>query len=178
MPPEARRVICHWHVQLSDPLYRSFSGNYLRDRWASGRAEVTRDQVISWLGNQTGERWSASTRIQFASKLLSAAHAAGLVRTSRDPRPLGLPSVPDQALEYLLYLLRGIDFAGAFLDNPYLASIGLEGHLLESRLRTLPSLTYLRQSGLVDLEWHYRDLRAWADHTVVSEPLLAGSGGR
>jgi hypothetical protein len=28
----ARRVVCHWHLQLSDPLYRAFTGTYLLER--------------------------------------------------------------------------------------------------------------------------------------------------
>jgi len=40
MEPEARRVICHWHLQLTDPLYRSFTGGYLAERRAGTRPEV------------------------------------------------------------------------------------------------------------------------------------------
>lgn len=182
MPPETRRLICHWHVQLSDPLYRRFTGSYLLDLWAAGRSEVSRDPVVKWVGQETGERWGASTRIQFASKLLSAAHTAGLVQSTRDPRALGFPAVPDEALAYLLYLLRGVDFAGTLLDNPYLASVGLEGRLLDERLKALPSLTFRRQHDLLDLAWHYPDLRSWADHTVAepsrTEPRRAGQGSR
>lgn len=32
MPPEIRKLVCHWHVQLSDPLYRLFTGQYLVQR--------------------------------------------------------------------------------------------------------------------------------------------------
>lgn len=168
MPPETRRLICHWHVQLSDPLYRRFTGSYLPDRRESARPTLTHDQVVKWVGQESGDRWGASTRIQFASKLLSTAHAAGLVQGTRDPRPLGLPSVPSEALEYLLYLLRGIEYAGTLLDNPYIASVGLVGWFLADRLRALPSVTHLRQGDLVDLQWRYPDLRSWADHAVVS----------
>ena len=34
MSPETRRVICHWHLQLTDPLYRRFTGAYLVERRA------------------------------------------------------------------------------------------------------------------------------------------------
>ena len=177
MPPETRRVICHWHVQLSDPLYRRFSGDYLPGRLASGRSDVTKDVVVKWVGEETGDRWSAATRIQYASKLLSAAHAAGLVRSIRDPRPLAFPQVPDEALEYLLYLLRGIELDGSLLDNPYLRSVGLEGHPLEDRLRGLRGLRYLRHGKLRELNWRYSDLRAWAEKTLGDPPSSAAAGG-
>jgi hypothetical protein len=40
MSPDTRRVVCHWHLQLSDPLYRDFTGTFLvrapRERPAAG----------------------------------------------------------------------------------------------------------------------------------------------
>lgn len=165
MDPETRALICHWHLQLSDPLYRSFSGDYLVERRDSGRPEVTRSLVVDWVGRQGQERWTVSTRIQFATNLLSAAHSAGLVGSIRDPRPLTLPRLPDDALEYLLYLLREVSFAGTLLVNPYLRSVGLEGTGLEERLRRAPSLRFHRQAELVDYGWQYPSLEAWAtDH--------------
>jgi hypothetical protein len=60
-----------------------------------------------------------TTRIQFASKLLSAAYSAGLLAGNRDPRAVVFPRVPDDALEYLMYLLREVTFEGTLLSNPY-----------------------------------------------------------
>jgi hypothetical protein len=163
MSPETRRLICHWHLGLADPLYRSFTAVFLEGRRQGPRPEVTRDLVTRWVGEQGPERWTMSTRIQIASKLLSAAHAAGLVKTKRDPRPLGYPRVPDDALEYLAYLLRGTDFDGSLLDNPYLVSVGLSGGLLHDRLRALPGLDFRRQADLVDMKWAHADLASWGD---------------
>lgn len=161
MSSDTRRAICHWHLQLSDPLYRAFAGAYLPARRASGRGSVSLDLVVSWVGQQEGSRWGMATRVQFASKLLSAARSAGLLATNRDPRPLTVPKVPDEALEYLLYLLRQTQFEGTLLDNPYLASVDLQGDLLHQRLRRLPSLAFQRQHQLTDFGWRYPDLRAW-----------------
>ncbi len=154
-----RRAICHWHLQLSDPLYRTFTGTYLLARH---RPHVNRDAVIAWVGEQGPGRWTMATRIQFASKLLTAANAAGLVVGIRDPRPLAVPQVPDEALTYLLHLLREVDFAGTLLDNPYLASVGLAGPDLDARLRAIDALRFRRQGTLVELEWAYADLPTWA----------------
>lgn len=167
MPPDVRRLICHWHLQLADPLYRAFTGDYLVSRRRGPRAEVTRDLVVTWVGQQGPSRWTMPTRIQFASKLLSAAFAAGLVATNRDPRPLVVPRVSDEALAYCLYLLRAVAFTGTLLDNPYLASVDLQGADLEDRLRTLPGLTFRRQSTLIDVGWHHADLLAWAEATLA-----------
>ena len=175
MPPDVRRVICHWHLQLTDPLYRRFTGEYLADRRCGLRPEVTRDLAVGWVGDQAGSRWKMSMRIELASKLLAAARSAGLVTTIRDPRPLGVPHVPDEALEYLLYLLRETRFEGSMLDNPYLRSVGMGGAILDERLRKLPGLAFKRQGSLVDFGWKYRDLRMWADANLRGlQPRMAG----
>jgi hypothetical protein len=167
MGGDTQKLICHWHLQLSDPLYRLFSGTFLPDRLLHGQPTVSKQQVVTWLGEAGGGRWSGSTRLQLASKLLSTAHSAGLIQGKRDPRAIVFPLVPDDALTYLLHLLREVDFAGTMLANPYLRSVGLEGNLLNDRLKRLPDLSYGRQGDLVDMGWKHRDLSAWAAHAGV-----------
>jgi hypothetical protein len=169
MGGDTQKLICHWHLQLSDSLYRQFSGAFLPERLLQGQPTVSKQQVVTWLGEAGGGRWSGSTRLQLASKLLSTANSAGLIQGKRDPRPIVFPLVPDDALSYLLHLLREVDFEGTVLANPYLRSVGLEGSLLNDRLKRLPDLSYGRQGDLVDMGWKHRDLSAWAAH--------AGLGG-
>lgn len=170
MDPATRRVLCHWHLQLSDPLYRDFSGAYLVDRHAQLRPQVRRDGVITWVGEQGPGRWTMSTRIQFASKLLSAAFSAGLVTSNRDPRPLAFPPVSDAALTYMLYLLREVEFAGTLLDNRYFASVGLQGPELDGRLRGLGALRFRRQGELIEFGWCHRNLAEWAAAQLSAAP--------
>lgn len=166
MSPDTRRAICHWHLQLADPLYRAFTGEYLPERRSGPRAEVTRDLVVSWMAQHGAGRWTMATRIQFASKLLSAAFSAGLIATNRDPRPVAVPRLPSVALEYLLYMLREVEVAGTLVSNPYLASVGLDGTVAEGRFRALPGLAFRRQGDLMDFGWRYPTLDAWADATL------------
>ena len=167
MAPDTQRLICHWHLQLADTLYRRFSGSYLPDQLSHGHRTLSKQQVVRWLGEQTGERWAISTRLQIASKLLSSAFAAGLIGSRRDPRPITFPRVPEEALSYLLYLLREVEINGTLLDNPYLASVGLVGEFLVDRLRGLPGLAFGRQGELVDMGWRHSDLTSWADKNGV-----------
>jgi len=178
MPPDTRRLICHWHVQLADPLYRAFSGVYLPSRREGHRAEVTLPLVVTWVRECGPPQWQMATRIKFASNLLSTARAAGIVTGNRDPRPVVSPRVDDDALEYLLYLLRGVRFAGTLLENPYLRSVGLGGASLEDRARRLPALCVRRQGDLVDVEWRCRDLQHWAESTGKAPSGAASGGGR
>lgn len=176
MEPETRRLICHWHLQLSDPLYRVFSGSFLPDRRDQGRVGVTRDLVASWVNEKGEGRWGAATCLQFASKLLSASLSAGLVAGKRAPRRLVIPRVPDDALEYLLYLLREVRFEGTLLQNPFLRSVGLEGRDLDRRLQSLPNLRFRRQGDLVDFGWKCGDLEEWG-RILIRGSAVASDGG-
>jgi hypothetical protein len=121
----------------------------------------TRDLVVDWMCSQKWGRWTMATIIEFAGKLLSASFSAGLVATNRDPRPLLIPRVPDDALEYLMYLLREVQLDGTLVQNPYVASMGIDVSSLEARLAGLPGLVFKRQGDLIDFGWRYPDLRSW-----------------
>lgn len=177
MEPETRRLVCHWHLQLSDPLHREFTGSLLPARRDEGREQVTRDLAARWVTEKGEGRWGAATCLKFASKLLSASLSAGLVARKRDPRRILIPRVSDQALEYLLYLLRDVRFDGTLLQNPFLRSVGLEGRDLNRRLEALPSLSFRRQGDLVDFGWRYGNLEEWG-RTVTREPTTSTHGGR
>ena len=166
MDAATRQVVCHWHLQLSDPLYRRFTGRFLVERRGLRDPKVDRDIALRWVNSEFPERWSAATCVQFASKLLSAASEAGLVSPKRDPRSLLLPKVTDLALGYLLYLLRGTRFEGTLTENPYLASVGLTEGFLDQRLRALPGITFRRMAHLTEFEWAAPTLTAWAEATL------------
>ncbi len=166
MPPQTRRLICHWHVQLADPLYRAFTGEYLVERRAAAREGVTRDLVVRWIEERVPGRWSLPTRLQFARKLLQTAAAAGLLGRQITTRPFLNPTVDDRALAYLLYALRGIHISGSLVDNPYLASVGLQGPQLDRRMTTDAALRFRRQGSLWEFGWQYDSLLDWAAATV------------
>ena len=161
-----RKMLCHWHLQLSDPIYRRFSGSFLLDRRSVREPMVDRDAALRWVKREFPDRWSETTCVQFASKLLSAASEAGLISAKRDPRTLLVPKVSDLALTYLVYLLRSIRFDGTLTDNPYLASVVLTNGLLDQRLRALPAITFRRMGQLTEFDWQYPSLTAWAEATL------------
>jgi hypothetical protein len=163
MEPAERQVICHWHVQLSDPIYRRFTGQFLIERRELKDPKVDRPGVARWLRQTWPDRWSEATVLQFASKLLSAASEAGLVTPKRDPREPLFPKVPDLALAYLLHLLKCIRHEGTVTENPYLESVGIGGGVLDQRLRGSPSVTIRRMGSLVELDWAHANLDDWAE---------------
>ncbi|WP_437796414.1 DUF1819 domain-containing protein [Sorangium sp. So ce693] len=163
MDAATRQVVCHWHLQLSDPLYRRFTGQFLVERRGLRDPKVDREVVLRWVKHEFPDRWSEATLVQFASKLLSAASEAGVVSAKRDPRALLMPKVPDLALAYLMHLLRGLRFAGTLTENPYLTSVGLAEGVLDQRLRSLRGMTFRRMAHLTEFEWEAPTLTAWAE---------------
>ncbi len=163
--PATRSLICHWHVQLSDPLYREFTGTHLAMRRAHPQPTADVDGVVRWLNQRLGDRWAPATTRRMASGLLGTATEAGLCRpSSTGTRAVLRPAVPDQALGYLLYLLRGLSVEGTLLDNPYLLSVGLDGEALEPRLRRgLPGLGYRRIGDVREFDWEATGLPAWVE---------------
>jgi hypothetical protein len=166
MDASTRQLVCHWHLQLSDPLYRRFTGQFLVTRRSLRDPKLDRDVVLRWVKNELPGRWAEATSVQVASKLLSATSEAGLISPKRDPRALLLPKVPDVALAYLLHLLRSLRFAGTITENPYFASVGLAEGFLDQRLRALPGITFHRLGSAIELEWEAPTLTAWAEATL------------
>jgi hypothetical protein len=171
MTPETRRLICHFHLQLTDPLYRAFTGGFLFARRDALHPEIHRQTVIQWVVEHGPERWALKTQIQFASRLLSCALAAGLLSGKRDPRAAIAPRVPDDALSYLLHVLRAVQFKGSFVSNPYLASLGIVGGHLADRFRALSSIEFRQVGDVHELEWRYPDLEAWARGELANEEV-------
>lgn len=156
MTPATRRIVCHWHLQFVDPLYRRFTAELLPDRRGGARDTIDRDIVSRWVEAQAPDRWSPSTRAAFGTKLLGTAVEAGLVQARGTSRVLASPRVEDDALAYLLRWLGTVRFAGTLVDNPYFASVGLTGRAVDERLSGLPDLLFRRSGDVVELEWHGR----------------------
>ena len=173
MSPLDRALICHWHLQLADPLYRQFTGEYLVKRFIGPRPVVDKALVVSWVEEQAPGRWQIPTRMKIASKLMTSALSAGLLSSNRDPRPICFPRVSDTALTYLFYLLRDIEFSGTMLGNPYVASTGFDQDALDGRLRSLPALRFQRQGELVDFGWQFDDLEHWAEQSGLLIPSVS-----
>jgi hypothetical protein len=162
MSPSTRRCICHWHLQLADPLYRLFTGVYLPQRRAEGKPGIRRTIVVQWIDQICPERWRVSTRIQFTRKLIHSAEQAGLLVAGDDAAEPATIRVDDFSLTYLMYLLRFTQFAGTSLQNPYIESLGLDADEMAARLRRIPAIGFQRQSGLQEFNWQYDSLEDWA----------------
>src|SRR5262245_19593661 len=63
MEPQVRKLICHWHLQLADPVYRRFTGRFLVERREGAEKAVDRDVVLRWVTRTYPDRWGAATCI-------------------------------------------------------------------------------------------------------------------
>ncbi len=156
-----RQNLCHWHLQLADPSYRAFAGNFLPNRYDYGEAVINRDIVARWVQTQFPD-WTSATVRRMATALMTSATEAGLCSRGSGTRQLSYPKVRDEALTYWLYLLRQIKFEGSLLRNPYFRSVGLEGAFLEERLAKLSGLSFRRMGDIHEFGWRYANLQCWA----------------
>ena len=154
--------ICHWHLQLCDPVYRAFTGTLLPQRRQHPEPSIDRAVVVRWLDELAPGRWTVPSRQRFANGLLTAAIEAGVLADGVGVHRLPVVRVTDEALSYLLYLLRETAFAGTLFDNPYLASVGLADERLDPRLLRAPGIIHHRVAGLHDLRYAHPSLEAWA----------------
>ena len=89
MEASARQVVCHWHLQLSDPLYRRFTGQFLVERRAQRDPKVDRDIALRWVKNEFPNRWSEATCVQFRQQA-----PLGSVGSGRHVPQAGPPCAP------------------------------------------------------------------------------------
>jgi len=166
VPSTLRPWICHLHLQLADPIYRRFTGEFLPQRRSEGYAAIDRDVAARWVESIAPNRWSTTTSIKFASNILSAALEAGLVKGRKDPRKLTLSGVPDAAVGYALYLLRTVEFEGSLSDNPYLRSLGIDAASFPLAMRRVPGIDFRAIGGVQEVDWRYSSLAAWGSENL------------
>lgn len=168
MPAEAQRLCAHWHMQLTDPLYRAFTGDWLVQRRATGHKTVDRDIVSRWLAESWATDYAPATRQMFAGKLLTSAAQAGLLGPGV-VRAMPLPACGLEPLAYLLHLLRAVHVEGSLLDNVYLRSVEMAGSRLDARLKEGAEAgwwRYSRMGDLVEMSWTWADLGTWRKETT------------
>lgn len=159
-----RRWVCHWHLQLADPLYRRFTQDYLTGRMQHPEPSVTKRSALEWLDKTAPGNRSVVTSERLVSGLVSSVSEAGFCSGTQSTRPLSVPHVSNAALAYLLYTLNGLDFEGSLFKNPYLESAQLLGEGLLFRVQKLPGFTYRKSANVSQLDWPAPTFIEWLKH--------------
>jgi len=173
-----RSLICHWHTQLADPIYRNFTGEYLVERYHGPSDTIDNDLASRWIEVIVPGRWQIPTRNKIASKMLTSASSAGILSSSRKSRTIQIPRVSDNALAYLVYLLKEVSYGGTAIANPYLASVGIDTEEAIRRLRKLTYLGFHRQGESISFEWQYPSLFEWANGVGILDATVAGGASK
>lgn len=158
-----RAWVCHWHLQLTDPLYRAFTADYAIRRLQSATPTVEKLSSLEWLHAIAPDRWSGATADRLVSGLASSFSEAGFCPTRPGPRPIVAPPLSDHALGYLLYLLKQVRGQGMLLSNPYI-QVASMGDDLDGRLKRLPGVSYRKTGGTASLEWQHETFLDWLAH--------------
>ena len=124
LEPHQAQLRCHWHLQLTDPIYRRFTSEYLFNCWTSPHASVELEGVITWVsGLPLAKDWKKVTVRRMGSGLLSAATEAGLCQGSgKKEKALRVPRVEPEDRDYLRNLLSQAEASASL--SLYLRSVG------------------------------------------------------
>lgn len=161
IPARLRPYLSHVHMQLADPVYRRFTGDFLPQRRAHGYRTTDLEEIARWVDDLEPGRWAVTTREKFASNLLATAHDVGLLGGRRDPRPLATPSPPDVIVGYVLYLLRGVRHEGSLLDNAYMRSLGVDADTFARVVSRVPGVRFAQLGSAIDLGFDEPTLLSW-----------------
>jgi hypothetical protein len=152
--------VCHFHLQLTDPLYRQFTAHYLSHRLERAQPNIEKLSALRWLNQLAPNKWAVATAERLVSGLVSALNEAGFSRGRSSPRDIVIPPLSNESLAYLLFLLKNSEFEGSILSNPYLKTTYL-GEDLERRLTELPGFDYQHNDEGGTLKWKVDSFLDW-----------------
>ena len=165
MTVQERAIICHWHVQMTDILYRRFTSEFLPSRFVYSPPTFHKDQAQQWVYGFMAEKWAGTTQAQMASKMLNCIRNTGLVSSeNKETIQLRYPLISNRCVTYLLYTLREITFNGSLLENPYFKSVGLTGSFLTSQVNQSPSISIQQTGDHTSFEWKHPSLIEWGQN--------------
>jgi len=139
------KLICHFHIQISDPYYRWATGEYIPARFNEGIDEITKSSLAKALSTRTVNPLNANTLHKLSRNILTTARDTGLLQGKTD-KTIAIPASSVEVLGYLLYALRLFDFSMSEIpESPYIQSV----------FRNPGSLRNLLTEGQAKNWWEY-----------------------
>lgn len=158
-----------WHSAETDPLLRSFIGEWLFEQRARGAVRVTRQSIEEFLRHYLAsdglEPWSQSNLEQSSSGLLRTAAVFGLVAEGR-VKTLLRPHPPDSSFLYVVYvLMQRYGSSSRVVADPswrlfMMSPSDVEAELL--RHHQLHRLQFHRAGTVMELQLPYRNADEYA----------------
>ena len=116
-------LVCHLHIQLTDPYYRWLTGEYLPERCNSGLGTFNADLIQADFAAYSTKKMKSNTCRRLLSNLLSSAVECGLL-SGKAQRQFETPIVSSKLFGYLVYTLQEFNFPMSDLrESPYIQSI-------------------------------------------------------
>ena len=116
-------LVCHLHIQLTDPYYRWLTGEYLPERLDAGLGSFNADLIQPNFVAYSTKELKANTFRRLLSNLLSSAVECGLL-SGKAQRQFETPIVSTKFFGYLVYTLQEFNFPMSDLrESPYIKSI-------------------------------------------------------
>ena len=117
------RLICHLHIQLSDPYYRWLTGEYLPDREQSNLGEFNADLIHVDFAKQSTKELKANTSQRLLKNLIRSADECGLLSGTVNKK-IECPIVSTKFFAYIIYVLQEFSFPMSELpESPYIKSV-------------------------------------------------------
>lgn len=119
------KLICHFHIQLSDPFYRWATGDYFYERYKDGFDDISSPILTKKLEEQFKNLKTLTTQSynRISRGILSSARDTGILKGKAD-KSFNTPLVSIEFLGYVIYSLQKFDFPFSELPNsPYIKSI-------------------------------------------------------
>ena len=89
-----RQVLCHFHLQLTDPIYRHFTGGFLVERRQAPNPRLDRDVVLRWVRDEYGVRWASPRLSSSPASSCRPRRRRGSSRQSATPATSSRPRCP------------------------------------------------------------------------------------
>jgi hypothetical protein len=177
-PAEALDRLLYFHAAQSDPLLHDIVTEYLYDRQAAGRADVSANDICRVLNpwaadGQTAEHWSEPTTVRVAQGLLATLRDFAVLDGALHKR-IAPVYLPVEAFSYVAFYLWQRQPSGErLLEHPdwrlfFLARPAVEHALMEAHQRRL--LEYYAAGSVIRIAFPASALSEYA-HVIAQAAL-------
>jgi len=145
------KLLCHFHIQLTEPYYRWATGQYFYQRYNEGFDDIPSNILGKQLEKAFGKEKDLSSQSyqRLARGILSTARDTGILKGKAE-KFFAHPLVSIEFLGYLVYALYHFKFPfGEFVTSPYIQSVIKD----EAQLRRL--LTDGQRKNWWEFNWDH-----------------------
>ncbi|MGK5091068.1 BrxA family protein [Deltaproteobacteria bacterium TL4] len=164
------KLICHLHLQLTDPYYRWVSGQCLPSRYREGLYEINNTILVSLLKNEIAAELKSNSLQKLARNILTTIRDVGLLKGTQN-KSMTTPVVSVEFLGYLLYTLSKLGYPVADIPaSPYIQSLfrdreTFQGLLAEGQRKNWWEYNWGNQ--IFTLSFQYPDILTWFERSVL-----------